>query len=57
MRFAYVPHIKLFARACGTRLIEYVLWKNALSRIFPQNILNCVRGEAARVSGERGQSF
>src|SRR5215469_15747219 len=39
--------ILLAARACGTRLIYFVLWEMRFAH-FPQNKVNCVRGAAAQ---------
>jgi len=44
------------ARACGTRLIEFILWNLRKAQV-PQNKLNRLCGEAVRISGERGQNL
>src|SRR6266566_2634864 len=44
---------RLLARACGARLIYYVLWNRREAPV-PQHIINCWRGKAAPAAGERG---
>src|SRR5215472_15963969 len=44
------------ARACGARLIYYVVWNMRFAHV-PHHIVNCLRGEAAREAKMRGRKL